>query len=104
MEGFLGEFAAVSAPWVSGWPSDSLSVILINKPMNRYLLGDLEAHAEDSLLEGPLHWHHFPWPHNPRPPDPEFGIGEVSDVFSCEHLVTFITLWCQCKRREGGGV
>lgn len=51
VKGFLGRFTAVSATWVSGRSSDSLSVILINKPMNRYLLGDLEADAEDSLLE-----------------------------------------------------
>lgn len=45
VKGFLGRFTAVSATWVSGRPSDSLPVILINKPMNRYLLGDLEADA-----------------------------------------------------------
>lgn len=33
-EGFLGCFTAFSAPWVSGQPSERLSVILINKPMN----------------------------------------------------------------------
>lgn len=90
VKGFLGRFTAVSATWVSGWPSDSLSVILINKPMNRYLLGDLEADAEDSLLEGPLHWHNFLWLHNLRLPVPECGIGEVGDVF--KEFVS--TLWC----------
>ena len=33
-EDFLGRFTAFSAPWVSGQPSERLSVILINKPMN----------------------------------------------------------------------
>lgn len=88
MERFLGRLAAVSAPWVSGQPSDTPLVILINKTMNRYLLGDLEAEAEDSLLEGILHWSHFPWPHNPRLPVPEFGNEEVGDVFG-----EFVSTW-----------
>lgn len=98
VEGFLGRFIAVSAPWVSGKPSDTPSVILINKPMNQYLLGDLEADAEDSSLEGTLHWGHFPWPHSPRPLAPEFGI-EGGDVLGrvCEPLVVFFPVSCQCR-------
>lgn len=52
-EGFLGRFTAFSSPWVSGQPSERLSVVLINKPMNRYLLGDFETDTVDSLLAGP---------------------------------------------------
>ena len=66
-EGFLGCFTAFSAPWVSGQPSERLSVILINKPMNWYLLGDFEAAAVDSLLAGSWRWGHFPWTHRPSP-------------------------------------
>lgn len=105
MEGFLSRFSAVSAPQVPWQPSDTPSVILINKPMNRYLLGDLEADTEDSSLEGTLHWGHFPWPHNPRSPTPEFRT-EKGDVLCrvCGHLMVFIAChgpaegrgWCQC--------
>ena len=98
MEGFLGHFSAVSASWISGRPSDTPSVILINKPMNQYLLGDFEVDAEDSLSEGTLHWGHFPWPYDPRPPALEFGT-EESDVLwkVYEHLVVFITVSCHCR-------
>lgn len=64
VEGLLCRFAAVSVSWVSGQPSDMTLEILINKPMNLYLLGDLEADAEDSSLKGTLHWRCFPGPQN----------------------------------------
>ena len=79
---------AVSAPWFPGQPPDTPSVILITKPMDQYLLGDLEADAEDLLLGDPLHWGHFLWPHNPRPPAHELGIGELGDVFR-----EFVSTW-----------
>lgn len=68
VEGLLCRFAAVSVSWVSGQPSDMTLEILINKPMNLYLLGDLEADAEDSSLKGTLHWRCFPEPQNLWPP------------------------------------
>lgn len=97
-KGFLGRFTAVSAPWVSGQPSERLSVILINNPMNRYLLGDFEADAVDSLLAGPWGWGHFPWMHHPSPWVWNCRSGWVFCRAS-EHRVVFITLSLQCGRR-----
>lgn len=99
--GFLGRFSAISAPRIPWQPSDTPSVILINKPMNRYLLGDLEADTEDSSLEGTLHWGHFPWPHNPRSPTPEFRTEKV--MFFVEFVGTWwFSLLCHVPA-EGRG-
>lgn len=100
-----GRFPAASAPWVSGQPLAAPLVILINKPVNQHLLGDLEADAEDSLLDGTLHWAHFLWPHNPRLPASSLEL-ERWVMFSGEFVSTgwFSSLcrvnvegreWCQ---------
>lgn len=75
--------------------------------MNRYLLGDLEAGAEDPLLVGTSHRGHFPWPHSPRPPVLAFGIGVVGDVLRKSVSTWWFSSCCHVNpegEEEGSGL
>lgn len=88
MEGFLCHFAAVSVSWVSGQPSDMTLEILMNKPMNLYLLRDLEADAEDSLLKGTLHWDCFSMASESMTASPSSGLERLGG-YSGESVSTW---------------